>query len=437
MNEEKSLTLWNSNAGAPIPRNISTFTELVPYNKRLYPRELIQIEKAFENDLYDMSIEYTWTRTVNIIKEKVMSFGEEFVLEMLGRSDKDSISTLSDTEIIRLASDLGIINETAKLRFLHIIELIAHFSSRKISDDEIGRLDALNNIQLCMKYVLAQEEDGFQISYNNFRDRLKQESLDEYDEIVQTLVISPYFYKRTTMRTLLNLLKSSKGAEVENVYNNMLVIIPEIWEDLLSDDRYDLGVVYAEAANNNQEKLIKALKAVLLKVRGFDYVPEDLRSRSFIEVAKKLLDLHHGFDNFYKEPSAAKSLQSMGTSIPKPALGPCMTAVLASKLGNRYGRSDDAQSALDNILDHLNEERWRYYFDATFLADDEILYKLMQNSSKINSNWTGLVKKYKLNELTGLHNTQINKLLTASNEGNFSKVFDYAEDFYFKLRGRK
>lgn len=437
MNEEKSLTLWNSNAGAPIPKNISTFTELVPYNKRLYPRELVQIEKAFENDLYDMSIEYTWTRTVNIIKEKVMSFGEEFVLEMLGRSDKDSISTLSDTEIIRLASDLGIINETAKLRFLHIIELIAHFSSRKISDDEIGRLDALNNIQLCMKYVLALEEDGFQISYNNFRDRLKQESLDEFDEIVETLAISPYFYKRTTMRTLLNLLKSSKGAEVENVYNNMLVIIPEIWEDLLSDDRYDLGVVYAEAANNNQEKLIKALKAVLLKVRGFDYVPEDLRSRSFIEVAKKLLDLHHGFDNFYKEPSAAKSLQAMGTSIPKPALGPCMTAVLASKLGNRYGRSEDAQSALDNILDHLNEERWRYYFDATFLADDEILYKLMQNSSKINSNWAGLVKKYKLNELPGLHNTQINKLLTASKEGNFSKVYDYAEEFYYKLRGRK
>lgn len=437
MNEEKSLTLWNSNSGVTLPKNIITFKELVPYNKRLYPRELIQIEKAFDNDLYDMSIEYTWTRTVNIIKEKVMSFGQEFVLEMLGRSDNDSISTLSETEIIRLATDLGIINETAKIRFLHIIELITHFSSRKIFDDEISRLDALNHIQICMKYVLGFEEDGFQISYNNFRDRLKQESLDEYDEIVQTLIISPYFYKRTITRTLLNLLKISKGAEIENVYNNMLVIIPEIWENLLSDDRYDVGVYYAEAVNHSNEKLVKALKAVLLKVRGFDYVPEDLRSRSFIEVAKRLLDLHHGFDNFYKEPAAAKSLQAMGTSIPKPALGSCMTAVLASKLGNHFGRSDEAQAPLDNILDHLNEERWKYYFDATFLADEEILYKLTSNSSKINRNWAVLVNNYKLYELKGLNNTQINKLLTASKDKNFTKMVEIAEEFYRKLRGKK
>ncbi|OAT84196.1 hypothetical protein A6P54_02550 [Bacillus sp. MKU004] len=426
------LTVWNSNNGAPLPSKITSVKDLVPYNQRLFPKELHQITKAFDNELYDMSVEYTWRRTFNIIKEKVLSFGIEFVMEMLGRSSDDDIDSISEIELIRLAADLGIINETAKLRFLHIIDLITHYSSRNVQEEEIDHLDALKNIQLCMKYVLAIEEDGFQISYNNFRDQLKLEEIEE--DMLETLQISPYFYKKTTIRTLLNLIKTTKGAEQETVYSNMLSIVPVIWPELLSDDRYPMGLSYAEAVNEGDLELVKALKGVLLKVQGFDYVPEDLRSRSFIEAAKKLLELHFGFDNFYREPAGAKTLLSMGKSIPKPALGACISSVMACLIGNGYGRSKDAQPYLKKILENLTKERWEYYFNNVFKADETILMKLAYPKGSIINNWNEIVSEYELSELE-IKNTLVRRLIDSTDQGNMSKVEENAKKIYSRLRG--
>lgn len=432
MNE---VAIWNYNTGVNLPGKINDVTDLAPYNQRLFPREVATITRAFDNELYDMSLEYTWRRTFNIIKEKILSFGEEFVMDMLGRSDKDAIDSVSEIEIIRLATDLGVINETAKMRFMHIIDIITHYSSRDVSEEEIDRLDALKYIQVCIKYVLGIEEDGFQLSFNNFRERLKLEKFSDESDIVETLAISPYFYKRTTVRTLINLIKTTKGGELDTVFENMLIFVPKIWKDLLSDDRYPIGFAYSEAVSAGDVFQVRALKTVLLKVQGFDYVPENLRSLSFIEVAKKLLDIHFGFDNFHKEPAQAKLLLQLGTTIPGPALGTCISVVLACKLGNRYGRSTDAQRYLDEILDKLSSAKWESYFNTVFQGDETILYKLYERSSKINDNWVEIVNKYQLDTLSFKH-SQVGRLIQASKDGNTSKMAEISKDLYSKLRGQ-
>jgi hypothetical protein len=41
-----------------------------------------------------------------------------------------------------------------------------------------------------------------------------------------------------------------------------------------------------------------------LKVKGFDFVPGDLRSSAFIEAANEIPEAHGGLNNFYNEPVA-------------------------------------------------------------------------------------------------------------------------------------
>jgi hypothetical protein len=437
MTENNLPAVWGANQGLSIPKtDLLVIDKIVDYNKRLYPREVQTIVKAFKSDLYDMAIEYTWTRTFNILRERVMSFGKDFVLEMLGRTEENSLDSLSEVETVRLAADLGIINETAKLRFMQVIELIQHYSSRKApEDEEINPLDALNNIAMCIKYVLGFEEDGFIIEYSSFRDRLKTEKLQDNDPAVEILKLAPYFYKRTTMRTLLNLIKKTKGGEQENVFANMSTIVPVIWDDLLSDDRYPLGFSYAEAVNEGNQKLVSAFKSVLLKVQGFDYVPEDLRSRTFIAVAKNLLDVHYGLDNFYKEPAAAKSLLSMGKSIPKPALGTVVSATLACKLGNIYGVSYAAQEYLNKILETLSNDQWEHYFNTVFPGDETIIEKLKYGNNKIYSNWTNVVEKFNLDKLN-FKNTKIDNLIKAAKNSNYGRMKSIVDELYVKLRGK-
>lgn len=423
--------LWESNTGLTLPKRITEVTDILPYNKKLFEKEVIHIEKAFDNDLFDMALEYTWTRTFNIIKETVLKFGDDFVLDMLGKSSKSSVETISQVEFIRLAADLGIINEVAKMRFLHLVDLIEYFSSRNVVAEELSYMDALLNIQICIQYVLAYDDEGFNISFNDFRNNLKLTSLEELQ--LQQIKISPYFYKKTTVRTLLNLLNETQGGEADKVFENMTKIIPVIWEDLFSDDKYPIGFAYAEAVNEGNSFKTGALKTVLLKVNGFDYVPENLRSLSFMDTANKLIEIHYGFNNFYKEPAQAKLLNELGTIIPGPAISICVRAALICIIGNSFGKSENAQPELFKILDKLTPEKWKSYFNLSFIGDEDVLYKLMNGNDKMLSQFTKVVNQYNLTDLV-LTNDQVHSLLVNSSEGKYAHVKRIAKKFYDDTR---
>ena len=426
------IAVWNSLDGANIPASISSFKDLSTYIKVLTPREIKKINDAFEAQLYDMATEYAWLRTINYLREKVMSFGKAFVLEMLGRrNDKETPADfLSEVDIINLSADLGFINKTAKMLLLQCNENIKHFSSKDVAD-EIDRPMAESCIKNCVKYVLSMHDDEYQFSFAKFREKLTRAQLNADDESFRLLVNSPYFFKRTTVRTLLNLAKSSEGGELENVLANMSFMIPKIWNDLLSDDRWPVGFAYSESVSEGNRPLVNALKSVLLKIKGFDYVPENLRSLTFINVANKLLEAHFNFDNFYNEPPLAKALLSLGTSIPVPAIGVCLTAVLACKIGNYYGVSRGAESYLDDILRTITEERWQYYLDQILPVDEVILIKLL--STVTAERWAMIASNYKLNEVS-LKNSDVQDLISASDIRDISQVTRIARRMYDKVR---
>ncbi|MGK9251821.1 hypothetical protein [Paenibacillus humicus] len=424
---------WNSPNGADLPANAADIVQLTSYVNMLSAKEVAKIRSAYSTELYDMAVEYTWNRTINILREKVSSFGKEFVLEMLGRTEEsvsDQDDFLSEIDIINLSADLGLINKTAKMLFTNSSELIRHFLKRG-TEDELDITQANATIKACIKYVLAMTEDDHSISFTNFRDILKRELLTEEHEVYRTLLTSPYFYKRTTVRTLLNLSRTQKGGELEIVFANMVSILPTIWNDLLSDDRYPVGFAYSEATNEGNSALVKALKSVLLKTKGFDYVPESLRSNTFIEAANNLLSMHFGDNNFYNEPSAARNLESLGSSIPAPAIGKCITALLACKLGNRYGISWSAQSYIDNCLDKLTSDRWEYYLNSVFPGDEVIIIKL--RNSEITERWIDVVGKYKLHE-KNIKNGLVNKLLKATSKKQQRAVRSAADEIYDSIR---
>lgn len=426
------MVLWESPNGANLPANADTIQEISILINALDKREVSKITKAFENDLYDMATEYTWRRTVKILNDKVLDFGAEFVLEMLGRNPEEANQSdfLSEIDTINLAADLGFISKTGKMQLSHASELINHYAS-KDSDSEMSKIESLNSISQCIKYVLNYSDENYQFSFNNFRDILKKELIDEDNELFAELLAAPYFYKRTTVRTLLNLAKNSLSAEREKVLANMAFIIPRIWDDLYSDDRWPIGFAYSESVNDGNEFLMKSLRSILLKVKGFDYVPENLRSLTFLDVANKLLKTHFEIDNFYGEEPVARLLSSLGTSIPSPALGKCLTATIACKLGNHFGHSFNAENYLDKILDGIIDSRWEYYLSKVLPADETILYKLQDFN--ILPRWFNLTGKYKFGQLS-IDHPQMQKLIDKSLSNNKRETRNMAIHLLDKIR---
>lgn len=424
------LVLWESPSGITISKSASV-PQAMEHNIQLSTREVKQIEESYSKTFYDMSSEYIWLRAMNLLREKVLSLGIDFVLEMLGRTDRSVAEKLPEFDVINLASELGFINALGKLKLLQANELIQYHSSRN-ADEEMDKSSADTIIITCVKYILGQNNSNLKFEYNNFRDSLKLKVINENDAIYSMLINSPYFYRRTTVRTLLNLIKQTEGAERQNIFANIQIIIPGIWDTLLSDDKYPIGFAYAEAVNAGNEKVSSVLKSLLLKVKGFDYVPENLRSTTFINAAKNLISVHYSINNFYNEPIATKNLAFLGTTIPTPALGACITAVLLVKLGNCYGIAWDAQSNADDILKGMFDEKWKYYFDNVLIGDEIILMELMTNYNDIKDRWCSFVESYELKNIE-FDNLLIKRLISTSLAHDYAGIIYSCKKMYENL----
>lgn len=413
------LTVWTPRQGVPVPVNATSAGEIAQFARQLTPREIKKIVHAFDTGNYEMGAFFLWSKTMAGLKNQLASLGMDFVAEMLDRPDIADLDSgaqaLTDYDAVRLAEDLGLYSATQAMRLRRVLEMIAHFSE-PISDEEdegdrqMMHEEALQCLRTCIQSVLGHERLEAPLKFAEFRRTLEEQNLSEGDPHIQSLRASPYFFKRTTLRTLLALTKTAQGAQLENSLANTNVIIPLLWPDLLKADRWSIGRAYSEVYNEGRSTAAAGLRSALLKVKGFDYVPEDLRSRTFISAAIHLKNVHFAKDNFYNEPRAIKTLQTLGSVIPIPALAQCVTAVLCVRLGNYYGRSWDAQDTARSILRALGQTRWKFYLDECLPADEVVLGKL--RTTEIAERWFDIVEENSLTEVDA-SNRQVVELIEA------------------------
>lgn len=431
-----SLTLWTSPALPTVPDSLSDPAVISSHALQLRDRERRQIATNFEAGNYELAATFIWARTMALLKKQIAALGMEFIGELLQRPDVDEFSdvrtAVSDSEAISLARDLGMITPVQTMRLLHSQAVIAHFAAVENDpaadhDEIMTQEEAISCLRVCVQGVLGHEQVSVAEDFKRFRNKLESETMTAGAPEIVKLKSSPYFFVRTAISILLSLFKTSKSAQLEHAARNALLIIPTFWKQLKAPERWQIGQSYAEAFSDGRKDAVKGLHAVLLAVSGFDYVPENLRSNTFLEVASNVIAAHQGVNNFYNEPGPMRELAALGTSIPGPALAACLTAILCVKLGNPYGTSWAAQPAADQMISSLSKDRWLYYFNERFAQDRLILSKLVDQTPL--SNWMGLVRGLQLapDKITS-RDTRV--LIAATNSGDSGKVKSTAEKMF-------
>lgn len=405
----------------------------------LRPKERRQIISNFEMQNYEMVSSYVWTKSMALLKMNLSSMGMDFIGELLQRPDIDAESdpaqALSDYEAIDLAYELAAINNTQRMRLLASAGIVGHFASSfdANADGSNMRLEeALSCVKVCVESVLGLEKVEAAKSFVEFREKLSNVTIGDNAPEIGQLLSSPYFIVKTTVSILLNLLKTSKGAALENAGRNTAIIIPKLWPKLKGPEKWQIGQAYSEIFNDGKSAAIKPLHGVLVSIAGFDFVPENLRSNSFTRAAHAVLVAHQGLNNFYNEPKPMRELAAMGSSIPGPAFGSVMTATLAVKLGNRHGVSWDAQDPADEILKTLTKDRWDYYLTQHLPQDSFILSKLTSGECAIR--WITLLSSRK-GDAPSTDSLPLRTLLSASTSGNEAKASVVVRNAETLLRG--
>ncbi|MCX5691689.1 MAG: hypothetical protein NTV94_18180 [Planctomycetota bacterium] len=174
------------------------------------------------------------------------------------------------------------------------------------------------------------------------------------------------------------------------------------------------------------------MKKALMAVKGFDFVPESLRSNTFTETAARVLSAHFAFNNFYNEREPMEALAALGTSIPRPAFAKVVEAALAVRLGNKWGVANGAQAAATRVLALLRPAQWHYYFDECLSRDRTVLDKVAYDEKPVHK-WCEIVHSLDLETFVA-KNKQTQTLLEVSRLApvQVDKVMNMAQ----KLRAR-
>lgn len=422
------VQLWVATTTITVADTVSLPSQITAAARQLRPKEQQQIVSNIEAGYFEMASTYVWARTMALLKKQLASVGMEFLGELLQRPELDEYSdastSLSDSEAVSLARDLGILTPVQTMRLMQSQETVAHFSALGTGPtedygDEMTREEAIACLRVCVQGVLGHESVAVAEDFKSFRLKLETETFTPLSGEFLKLNTSPYFFLKTAVSILLSLFKTGKGAQLEHTARNAALIIPAYWKRLKAPERWQIGQAYAQEFSEGRKDSIKGLHRVLVAVKGFDYVPENLRSTTFIQVANSVISAHQGMNNFYNEPGPMNELASLGTSIPSPALATCMTAVLCVKLGNFYGVSNAAQSSADKVIAGLSKERWYYYLNEKLMQDRIILSKFGDASPL--AVWINLVGTLGLEEAQ-LSEKVSKDLLRASIENKPSQV---------------
>ena len=433
--------IWVGPQGTSIPAQCSEPQEIVVYANGLNQKQKTDIARAFEHEAYDMGAEYTWRRAMVKLKSTLKTLGMNFIGEMLNDEDIDEYSNidivLNDYSAINLAEQLGAINSTGALKLRQALEMMSHYLSDEAekNGEELSKLDASSVVSSCVKYILGETDISIAIEFSDLRNRLFSETLSLQDPQIEQLLESPPFYIKTVVSVLLTGIKNEQGAAQEHAVGNLSTLIQPVWPHIAEKDRWQIGNAYRDATAAGNIAATKGLKHALLKVKGFDYVPENLRSTMFKKAAKSLIEAHFSMNNFYTEGPLVANLSKLGSSIPAPAFIDCMQAYLCVYLGNAYGVSHSAFPTAQSELLKIPEDRWRYYFSKVIQNDQIVLAKL--SSEKPRSHFKTLLRDHLsyLAESEAL-SSDVLKLVQATIKGNDARITTISQKLYMKIRGQ-
>jgi len=429
-----NIVVWSGPNGVNIPASKNDISDIVPFANYLTEKQQNQIVIAFKAEAYDMAAEYAWKKAMVKLKETLATLGIEFIGELLQRNDVNEFtpldSVLTDFATIQLAEQLGVIGKTAAIKLRQAQELISHFFSSEASE-EFDAISAVSIIKSSIQYILGEQDITVAIEFSRFRERLLGESLKINDPQVAHVISLPLFYLRTVCAILTTAIKHDKGATLEHALGNINVILPPIWNNLADSDKWNIGEAYRDVVADGNSIAAKGMKSVLSKVKGFDFVPESLRSTTFKTAARQLIEVHFAFNNFYNEPKAVNALASLGSVIPPPALFECIQAYLLVCMGNIWGISNEAYPIAAKELSNISKERWHHYFSNSFHLDSFTLNNLNHQNQVYR--FREILKNNKLDDFTNLpKNNQL--LYDAILSNNYMKASQIATVLINKIR---
>jgi hypothetical protein len=315
--------------------------------------------------LFDAALNYLWNETVGELRHCVADYDLGYFFDLAitsperrkGFTDKDDLSKVDDADLMRAANAMGLISDEGYKQLDLIRYMRNHASAAHPNQVSLTGLQLASWLETCIREVITLPVGNVVAEIRRLLANLRSQRFND-DELKRTAV----FFDALPPEQTDNLAAGLFGIYVQGnakpfALDNVRQLLPLLWPQVGEEARFGFGVKLGHyEANADHGQAARALELLDLVGAGA-YLPEKTRAAQLDTVLDDLFAAHHGFNNFYNEPSPARRLEELVGAhgeLPDGMRTKYVTTLVEVFLTNGHGIAYAADSIYRRLLEALD-----------------------------------------------------------------------------------
>jgi len=299
--------------------NVEDVLALLDYPHKQQSIYISKFIAAAASGLFDAALNYLWDETIFELRKRIVRYDLEYFFDLAVTnpekrnklSAEEDLVRLDDNELIRGASEIGLISELG-YRHLDYIRYMRNWASAAHpNQNQITGLQLIGWFETCIKEVITLPETSATAQIKTLLANVKAHELD----MNGAKQVSGFFVQLTSDQSN-NLMAGLFGIYTNEdslpaARDNVKLLAPMLRPFVGEGMRKNFGVKYGQFTANNDAARAKWAREFLDAVGAASYIPDTIRAAEIGTAVEELLSAHRGLNNFHIEPSFAHRLQSL------------------------------------------------------------------------------------------------------------------------------
>lgn len=312
--------------------------------------------------LFDAALNYLWDELVSALRSRVAGFDLAYFFDIAAGNNsdlrknlktEDDLPNIDDARLLRASLEIGLITGVGFARLDHTRYMRNHASAAHPNQNDLTGLELVTFLQLCIREVINTPTDTVTAHTGRLLANIKKALLDQ--TAVDTA--AAFFNQLPADRadTLANGLFGLYTAQdrTPTVADNVRMLWPRLWPFIRDAARSSYGLRHARAIASAETGFATAARELIDLVDGTAYLTTEVRAVDMSEALDLLSNAHHGFNNFYNEPTPARRVLDLAGEkgdVPNQVRDRYLHIVIDCFLGNGYGVSAAAAVSYEKML---------------------------------------------------------------------------------------
>lgn len=345
--------------------NVEDVLALLPTDHKVQSLYISKFIAAAASGLFDAALNYLWDETIVELRKRVAKYDLDYFYDLAVTStDKrrrlsteEDLVKLDDNELIRGASEIGLISDLG-FKHLDFIRYMRNWASAAHpNQNQITGLQLISWFETCVREVITLPESNSTTQIKSLLANIKSHPLDA----AGSAQVSSFFPDLTSDQ-INNLIAGFFGLYTNDqsttlARDNVRLLAPRLWPLVSEGTKKSLGTKYGQYLANNDAGKATLSRQFLDALGAGSYLPDNVRTAEISTAVDELLSAHRGMNNFHLEPSFARRLESLvgpQGQVPNNVAEQYIEAVTEAFLTNGHGTAWNAEPIYKKMLSQMD-----------------------------------------------------------------------------------